>query len=242
MSGGMKLVLLPGMDGTGVLFGPLLHKLGGLDMEVIPLPSEGEQDYASLAGYVAARIKDRDCVVIAESFSGGIAEALLRDRNLNIRHTIFVASFLTSPSRLLSRVAAVLPIRALVAIPILAPLILRVFLLGRTATPETIALFRKAIGLVPPNTLRARLRQMASYRSAGHVFETDATYIHPTRDFLVGDRKAEFRAVFPKLKLVEVKGPHFILQAEPGACAKHILAAVGHLISKGEATPSASLL
>ena len=144
MGDGMKLVLLPGMDGTGILFEPLLLRLADLDVEVIELPSAGPQDYESLARYTAARIGGRDCVVLAESFSGGVAEALLNDRSLNIKHVIFVASFLSSPSRVLSRVAALLPIKVLTAIPILAPLVLRTFLFGRAASPEAIALFRKA--------------------------------------------------------------------------------------------------
>lgn len=45
----MKLVLLPGMDGTGILFKQLLANIQGIDVLVLSLPMEGSQDYQSLA-------------------------------------------------------------------------------------------------------------------------------------------------------------------------------------------------
>lgn len=45
----MKLVLLPGMDGTGILFKQLLANIQGMDVLVLSLPMEGSQDYQSLA-------------------------------------------------------------------------------------------------------------------------------------------------------------------------------------------------
>lgn len=230
----MKLILLPGMDGSGLLFGPLLNRLGSLDTEVIPLPSEGAQDYSSLAEKVAALIGDQECVVLAESYSGGIVEILLKKHNLQIRHVIFVASFLSCPSRTLSRVAAVLPIRALMAIPVLAPLAMKVLLIGRSASPDTISLLRRAINAVDQKVLKRRLQQIAKYRATDNNFETHATYIRPVNDALVGDRTREFRDRFPHLKVINVGGPHFILQAQPDACAERILAEVGHLTSKGK--------
>lgn len=56
----MKLVLLPGMDGTGDLFSPLLQMLSGFQWEVIALPNSGAQDYASIIVYVKQRLPDED--------------------------------------------------------------------------------------------------------------------------------------------------------------------------------------
>ncbi|MQX53472.1 alpha/beta fold hydrolase [Alcanivorax sediminis] len=234
----MKLILLPGMDGTGMLFEPLLNELGELDTEVVPLPNSGPQDYASLAEVVAHIIGERECVLLAESYSGAIAEFLVRNYSLNIRHIIFVASFLSSPRPFLSRLAAFLPIKALAAIPILAPFALKALMLGWSANPETISLFRKALREVDSRVLSMRLRQIAEYGSAGKTFEIGSTYIRPSGDLLVSDRSKEISAAFPNLKVVEVRGPHFVLQAEPEACAAVIRASVGHLTSKGNGTPS----
>lgn len=40
----MRLVLLPGMNGSSTLFGPLLDALAGIDCQVINLPAKGSQD------------------------------------------------------------------------------------------------------------------------------------------------------------------------------------------------------
>lgn len=225
-----------------MLFDPLLKEINEQDTEVIPLPSTGAQDYISLANFVARKIADRECVLLAESYSGGIAEALLRNHDLKIKHVIFVASFLSSPSRFLSRVAAVLPIKALAAIPVIAPLVLKAFLLGRSASAESIALFRRSLMSVDSRTLRERLRQIAAYQASGVELEAIATYIRPKSDFLVGDRSSEFRKTFPQLEIVEVEGPHFLLQAKPAECAKAILASVSHLTTTSKETllPQAS--
>lgn len=64
----MKLILLPGMDGTGMLFEPLLRELRELDTEVVPLPNSGPQDYASLAEVVAN--------IIASDSGSGLASCI----------------------------------------------------------------------------------------------------------------------------------------------------------------------
>ena len=46
-----KLVLLPGMDGTGELFEGFLSNFDG-DYIVISLPQSGSQDHASLANII----------------------------------------------------------------------------------------------------------------------------------------------------------------------------------------------
>ncbi|WP_036132126.1 alpha/beta fold hydrolase [Marinobacter nitratireducens] len=238
----MKLVLLPGMDGTGLLFEPLLPELSDLGIEIISLPDQGPQDYAALAACIAPRLEGIECVLVAESFSGGIVGSLLNDHRLHIRHVVFVASFLVSPSRVLSRLASFLPIRALAFLPILSPLIIRFFLLGRGANGELLATFRRSLALVSSRTLRARLRQISKLRSTGQSFHVGATYIRPLNDFLVGDQIGEFRQAYPDIDVVELAGPHFILQAEPKVCARLIRDAVGHLTSTGSGTPSAPLL
>jgi len=229
----MKLILLPGMDGTGLLFKPLLQFLDGLETEVISLPNKGPQDYGSLSSEIAKRINQKEYVLLAESFSGGIAEALLQDETQNIRHVIFVASFLSSPSRFLARLASLLPIRRLVSIPLISSFFLRFLLLGRGASTESVMLFREALYQVEPKILRTRLRHIASITNTGNSFKNEATYIRPTKDLLVNNRESEFRKMFPKLEIIEIEGPHFILQSQPELCAKHINKVVGHLISKG---------
>lgn len=219
----MKLVLLPGMDGTGILFEPVLEYLKGLDVEVLPLPANGDQDYDTLANELLSHLPEEDFIVLAESFSGGIVEKLLWRCDIRLKGVIFVASFLSSPSRYLSRLAAILPIKFMIKIPIISPFILRTFFLGKNASPKIIALFIKAMKQVPGRTLRSRLRTIATFTTSEQVFETDALYICPEHDVLVKGKELEFRKAFPGIQVVTLPGPHLILQASPEICAKHIM-------------------
>ncbi|MCU5783089.1 hypothetical protein MA04_02389 [Alcanivorax balearicus MACL04] len=221
----MKLVLLPGMDGTGLLFRDVLAHLTWLECEVIPLPHTGPQDIDSLARHVATRLPQSDYVVLAESFSGKIAETLLLREDPNLKAVIFVASFLSRPGRLLPGLAAALPVKALLALPA-SSLAIRWFLMGRQASDETIARFRQAVISVPQKVLGQRLRQIAGMRFERRRFTLPALYLRPRNDVLVNNATAQFRESFANLDVVEIGGPHFILQARPERCADIIVEAV----------------
>ncbi len=218
----MQLILLPGMDGTGILFTPLIHQLEGLEINVIPLPNDGPQDYSTLSAHVASIIGDEECIIIAESFSGGIVETLLRSGDANIKHVIFFASFLSSPSLFFLKLAIHLPLKTLLNIPLLTPMLMRLFCLGRNAPANDINLLQRAISLVPVATLKARMKQASAYKASSLVFQTPATYIHPKHDFLVSDRSLEFMSRFNKIEVIELDGPHFIIQSQPKKCA-HVI-------------------
>ncbi|ERS10633.1 hypothetical protein Q668_03355 [Alcanivorax sp. PN-3] len=221
----MKLVLLPGMDGTGLLFRDVLAHLTSLECEVIPLPHAGPQDIDRLARHVASRLPQSDYVMLAESFSGKIAETLLLRGDPNLKAVIFVASFLSRPGWLLPRLAAALPIKALLALPA-SSLAIRWFLMGRQASDEAITRFRQAVRPVPRKVLGQRLGQIAGMRFERHRFTVPALYLRPRNDVLVSDVTAQFRASFANLDVVELGGPHFILQARPERCADIIMDAV----------------
>lgn len=224
----MKLILLPGMDGTGILFTPLIHQLDGLDIKVIPLPNDGPQDYSTLSAHVVSVIGDEECIIIAESFSGGIVESLLRSGEANIKHVILFASFLSCPSFFLLKIAIYLPLKELFNIPLITPFFMRLFCLGHSAPADNINLLQRAISLVPASTLKARMKQASAYKASSLVFQTPATYIHPKHDWLVSDRSLEFMIRFNKIEVIELDGPHFIIQSQPEKCAHVIRKALSY--------------
>ncbi len=55
----MKIVLLPGMDGTGVLFEPFLELTpAGIEVISLPLIQSPKYDYADHAKHVMSQIGD----------------------------------------------------------------------------------------------------------------------------------------------------------------------------------------
>lgn len=70
----MKVVLLPGLDGTGILFKPLTDVLSkDIDYLVISYPADRNLNYQELVEYVMGQLPKEDFILVGESFSGPIA-------------------------------------------------------------------------------------------------------------------------------------------------------------------------
>ena len=101
----MRLMLLPGMDGTGRLFGPLLRILPqGLEVTVFAYPPDRPCGYAELLPLVEAAVPEGgEFVVLGESFSGPLALLLAARRPRGLRGVILCASFARGPWRFPAR-------------------------------------------------------------------------------------------------------------------------------------------
>ena len=73
-----KLLLLPGMDGTGRLFAPFLEAIGpAVDVQVVRYPGNGSSGYEGLVELARAALPtDGDFFILGESFSGPVAISL----------------------------------------------------------------------------------------------------------------------------------------------------------------------
>jgi pimeloyl-ACP methyl ester carboxylesterase len=86
----MRLVLLPGMDGTGELFAPLIKIL---PKDLLPLvvayPPNEQWGYPELLDFIRHQLpEDEDFVVLGESFSGPLALMLASDPPAQMRALI----------------------------------------------------------------------------------------------------------------------------------------------------------
>ena len=106
----MKIILLPGLDGTGLLFEPFeAITPAGFSVDVLPLDQMIGQDAASQAERFESVLPDEPFILLAESYSGLVAyELLQRTGYKNLLHVIFVASFLRAPTKL-ANLATYLP-------------------------------------------------------------------------------------------------------------------------------------
>lgn len=225
----MKLVLLPGMDGTGKLFDGLIAELPERDILSISLPQQGPQDYESLCQQLTPLLPKEPFVLLAESFSGGIAALLTQAEIPQLAGVIFVASFLSSPRPWLARLATQLPIKLLARLPC-SNMVFRHFLLGTEATEQLIETFRASIHSVPGKVLSARLAVIAHATPASFTSEVPAVYIRATHDRLVPAQQKElFLKTYPGISILDIPGPHFILQANPKAAAEAVTLALRRL-------------
>ena len=219
----MKLVLLPGLDGTGVLFQPLLDCLSNeIDCQVLALPSEGSQDYAVLIDALAADLEGSgDLVLLAESFSGPIALELKRRLGGRVKGLIFVASFLACPNNWLKWLGPILPLKLLMALP-MPNFLLRRYLLGSDADSELLRRFKDVIQSVDSRLLAERLEVVCQLRAKvdPEPLRLPCFYIDALGDRLLNDRALEdFYEVFGRVSQRRVSGPHLLLQSRPRECA-----------------------
>jgi len=220
----MKLVLLPGLDGTGRLFGPLLKSLpADVETIVISYPSNGKLNYKDLCDYVIERLPESaDFVLLGESFSGAIAYEVSLRKPGYLKSIIIVAGFLDTPHPMLLGISKLLPVSMILSMHI-PDFIIRQFLLGREASAELIDEFRRSLKSASPGVLAYRLNLIANMKVHTKTSDTRTLYIQASDDWLVPERcVSEFTAVMSDISVVAVAGPHFILQANPVAAARII--------------------
>jgi pimeloyl-[acyl-carrier protein] methyl ester esterase len=219
------LVLLPGMDGTGELFGPLLARLPlELRASVVCYPDR-PQTYAEHENWARQELpRDEPYVLLGESFSGPIALKIAASAPPNLRGLVLCASFLTCPNPALRLMRAL----TFLASPKLVPgFIAQRSLLGRFATPELRAAQARALDHVSSRTLTARLRAMADVdvRREAASIGVPTLYLQASADRLVAARYGdEYVAHLREPRLLRIEGPHLLLQANPEHCAKAIVA------------------
>nr|MCP4990468.1 alpha/beta hydrolase [Colwellia sp.] len=210
----MKLVLLPGMDGTGELFEAFLSFYDGEPL-VISLPQQGPQDHSYLAKALKKQLPKEDYILLAESFSGGIVPELLKQKTTNMKGVIFVASFLSSPNKYLLPIAKILPIKALASAP-LSQIAHKFLLLGKDASKTLLSKFIKVTKSIPDHILKSRLAVMNRQRLPLATFDIPTVYIQALSDRLISTGKSrELSNVFRNIEYIEIDGPHFLLQAKP---------------------------
>jgi len=218
------LVLLPGMDGTGEHFAPVLRALNDrLPYAVVRYPDE-PLEYAEYERIAQAALpRDRPFVLLGESFSGPIALSIAAMKPRGLAGYILCASFASCPRPLLRMLRPLLGLLPLQHTP---GAVSAHFLLGRFATPELKRANASALRRVSPRTLRARLRVVADVDVSAKLSEigVPGLYLRGTEDRLVprGVCHALLRHA-PRIKVVEVVGPHFLLQVNPQAAARAIV-------------------
>ncbi|MEM8682629.1 MAG: alpha/beta hydrolase [Pseudomonadota bacterium] len=218
----MKRVLLPGLDGTGRLFGPLLTFLDADDRsQVVTYPVDRLLSYAQLETRVRSALPNEPFVVLGESFSSPIAIRLAASRPSNLRGVVLCCGFARNPRPGLGSLLPVLPY-----LPIhgRAPSLARNVLLG-AVDPALRALLEDTLSGVSAEVIRHRLREIATVdvRDALAEIEVPLLYLKAGQDRLVPS--SNVADVSERVGSVEVEtfdGPHLLLQVLPEDCATAI--------------------
>ncbi|MBH3340511.1 alpha/beta fold hydrolase [Pseudomonas mendocina] len=215
----MRLVLLPGLNGSSALFSPLLAELGDFDCHTLELPADGSQDYDSLAQPITERLGSAPFVLLGESFSGPLAFRLALRKPSGLRGVIFAASFPTRPNAALALLRHLpMPLRLATQ-----PWLLRAMCLGQDASDQTRHLIQKEILGLDKTLIRARLHTLATLQAPQQQLDLPALHLWPQQDRLVAHKVARQLAhACSDIRQIRLDGPHFILQTQPKVCARAI--------------------
>jgi len=218
------LVLLPGVDGTGSLFGPFRRSLGeSVPSLVVSYPKERWLSYDELE---CLTLWELPCggsyVILAESFSGPVAIRIASRKPTGLRGIILCASFAKSPAPKWLHWFA-------------QPFIFRIatrsalsgrFLLDSECSPSLAARVTRAIQSVSPTILARRLEE-ALRVDVTHFLkkcEVPVMYLAGTKDRILGARGLNrIKAVKPEVTSVCIAGPHLLLQCRPREIVQVIL-------------------
>lgn len=220
------LVLLPGLDGTGRLFEPLLAELPeGVRTVVIEYPADELLSIAEHVQFVVERLPAGRVVLLAESFSGLVALELLARCARPIDGVVFCAAFGEPPRPWLLRLSRLVP-RVGAFLRAAPTFLLKRYCVGRRADAQLLTLLRTTFAGLSSRVLTHRLRLVATARPiVVPPVEIPCLYLQATGDRLVPPGAANwFARRFTQLRLERVAGPHFLLQTQPRACVERVVA------------------
>jgi pimeloyl-[acyl-carrier protein] methyl ester esterase len=221
----MKLVLLPGLDGTGLLFEPLCRELSpAITPEIVSYPTQQTDSYSELLELVRSKLPTGEpYVLLGESFSGPLAIRLAAERPPGLRGVILCASFVTCPHRFVPRWAARLVFPAMFyPAPVLAKLRA---LIGNYSSLELLSLIDKSLRSVAPTVLAERLREIIRVDVTGDLQRcmVPILYLQGTQDYVVpSSNLTRIRLIQADVLSVQINAPHMILQTQPVIAAEAI--------------------
>jgi len=219
------LVLLPGMDGTGVLFEPLLK---ALPREIRPIvvkyPADIPLSYEQLLPVVIESLPEHDpFILLGESFSGPLAIMAASRNQSNLKGVILCATFIRNPIPWIPNWFQHVTF---------APLFYfsRYFILAKAlvagySSPMIMTLLWKAHSMVSPGVMAARARAIldVNVEKTLRDIKVPIFFIGGTDDKVSPPKNLrEIVRTRQDVKVSLIPGPHLILQTKPDEAASII--------------------
>jgi pimeloyl-[acyl-carrier protein] methyl ester esterase len=222
----LRLVLLPGMDGTGQLFADFRAALPPWVVpEVIRYPTDRTLSYAQLQAELRPVLsRSGPFVLLAESFSSPLAVRVAADAPSGLRGLVICAGFVRPPVGGIVRAIVLLTASALCRFMRLVPLT-TTMLLPANASPDLVKRFQTAIRSVQPAVMADRLRAVLTCDATTELrkVRVPILYIAASNDRVVRGRSLQLlTGLRPDARIARVRGSHLILQSNPGDAASAV--------------------
>jgi pimeloyl-ACP methyl ester carboxylesterase len=216
----IPIVLLPGMDGSGVMLRGLVERLASFrPVRVISFPNDRPLTYDELTAHVLERLPDGPLVLLGESFSGPIAIEIAA-REQRVAGLVMAASFARHPMpALFSPLTRMLDLRWVPA------RLVETVLLGSAASLDLKETLRGVLATLPREVVRTRAAEVLRIdkRDRLHVISCPMLYLHARFDRLVSRKhRDEILASRPHCEVWTLDAPHMVLETHPVEAASII--------------------
>ena len=232
----MKLLFMPGIDGTGISFEPLRQFLpANIETTVIRYPASTPLSFEETVNSALEQISGDPDVVLAESFSGPVAVALIGSGRVKTKGLILSATFARTPRPFLMEILSLLPVGSILKFPFPNSW-LRFFIGDAKAAGVILPLWKRVRSEVPARILAHRIRIIDRIDVREYLSKViiPCLYIQATRDRIVpASSVRDFADSITGLQIRRIAGPHPILQVEPEASAAIISEFIEALAYKG---------
>ena len=213
----LTLVLLPGMDGTGVFFSDFAAALGNeFKPLVVAYPDDPSLGYPELESLARAALPQNEpFLLLGESFSGPIAISIAASRPPGLAGVILCVTFARNPHPLLPLVTSILKPFPPVRLP---AFIQHRNLFGKHDSPRLRAKLREVRSRVSYKTLKARLEAVARIDVSEKLrgLTVPVLDLRAQDDRVVSRASGEYvRKILPRADAVELDASHQLLQTVP---------------------------
>lgn len=220
----VALVLLPGLDGTGLLFADFSASFGPeVKVIVASYPTDTPLGYSELESVARSFLpQDQPYFLLAESFSGPIGISIAASSPPGLLGLVLCCSFARNPVPMLA------PLGRLVGafpVSVLPVRLLGFFLLGRFRSSVLLSALAKSLALVATSVLHARARAVLAVDASTSLsrVRVPVLYLRASEDRVVSRASSELVAsLAQQTKVVEFTAPHFLLQVSPSPVASQV--------------------
>lgn len=222
-------VLLPGMDGSGILFDDFMPALGTKSI-VVSYPPDLALNYEQLESFVENKLPaDEPYILVGESFSGPIAIRVGAKNPPALRAIVLVCTFAKlGRRRIPGFVQAMFSLFPFWRLPVS---IGSAALLGRFNSAALQAKLSMAIAGVSPAVWRCRLRSVLEVDVTPQLqqIEVPILYLRASEDRVVPTAASELISrTNTRCAVVQIDGAHALLQTNPHECVSAIKEFVRH--------------
>lgn len=217
----VSIVLLPGLDGTGFLFRPLINVLPVyIKPIVVNYPTDKKLGYEDLLPIVIDVLpKNEPFILLGESFSGPLSILVAATQPQGLIGIILCASFITCPQHLIPKWFEKFIFSILFRT---SSIIVKVSSFFDWNYSEE---FKLAISKVKPEVFAHRVKEVIKVNVVAELVtcRLPILYLQGKNDFLVPSSNFDkIKKIKPDIQFAQLETSHMVLQSKPYEAARLI--------------------